>query len=45
MGHINVSGNSEKQLASRLMDLAEILPEAAFDELKPYITAYQSKLI
>jgi len=44
MGHINVSGNSEKQLASRLMDLAEILPEAAFDELKPYITAYQSKL-
>jgi 5-(carboxyamino)imidazole ribonucleotide synthase len=45
MGHINVSGNNEKQLVSRLMDLAEILPEAAFDELKPYITAYQSKLI
>lgn len=44
MGHINVSGNSEKQLATRLMQLAEILPEAAFDELKPYATAYQQQL-
>jgi 5-(carboxyamino)imidazole ribonucleotide synthase len=44
MGHINVSGNSEKQLATRLMRLAEILPEAAFNELKPYVSAYQKQL-
>lgn len=44
MGHINVSGNSETQLAARLTLLANILPEAAFDELKPYVAAYQSKL-
>lgn len=44
MGHINVSGNSETQLAARLALLANILPEAAFDELKPYVAAYQSKL-
>lgn len=44
MGHINVSGKSEAQLASRLMLLANLLPEAAFDELKPYIAAYQNSL-
>ena len=44
MGHINVSGNSEQQLAARLMSLADILPEAAFDELKPYVAAYQNKV-
>jgi 5-(carboxyamino)imidazole ribonucleotide synthase len=44
MGHINVSGNSEEQLATRLIKLAEILPEAAFNELKPYVTAYQQQL-
>ena len=44
MGHINVSGNSEQQLAARLMLLADILPEGAFDELKPYVTAYQNKI-
>jgi 5-(carboxyamino)imidazole ribonucleotide synthase len=44
MGHINVSGQSEKELALRLMQLANFLPEAAFDELKPYVLAYQTKL-
>ena len=44
MGHINVSGNNEQELAARLQLLADILPEAAFDELKPYVTAYQNKL-
>jgi len=44
MGHINVSGNSETQLAARLRLLADILPEAAFEELKPYVSAYQSTL-
>lgn len=44
MGHINVSGNSETQLAARLALLADILPEAAFNELKPYVAAYQNKL-
>jgi 5-(carboxyamino)imidazole ribonucleotide synthase len=44
MGHINVSGNSERELALRLMQLANFLPEAAFDELKPYVLAYQTKL-
>tara|TARA_R110000737_G_scaffold76864_3_gene107736 strand:- start:3426 stop:4580 length:1155 start_codon:yes stop_codon:yes gene_type:complete len=44
MGHINVSGNTEKQLAARLMQLASILPKAAFDELKPYVTSYQEQL-
>jgi 5-(carboxyamino)imidazole ribonucleotide synthase len=44
MGHINVSGNSEQQLAARLTLLADILPASAFDELKPYVTAYQSKI-
>ena len=44
MGHINVSGKSEAQLATRLMLLANLLPEAAFDELKPYIAAYQNSL-
>jgi len=44
MGHINVSGNSEQQLASRLTQLAEILPAATFDELNPYVTAYQQQL-
>ena len=44
MGHINVSGKSEGQLATRLMLLANLLPEAAFDELKPYVTAYQDSL-
>lgn len=44
MGHINVSGKSEKELAQRLEQLANILPESAFDELKPYVLAYQAKL-
>jgi 5-(carboxyamino)imidazole ribonucleotide synthase len=44
MGHINVSGNDEKQLAERLILLANILPEAAFDELKPYIASYKKQL-
>lgn len=44
MGHINVSGKNEQELATRLQLLADILPEAAFDELKPYVTAYQNKL-
>ena len=44
MGHINVSGNTKKQLAARLVQLANILPEAAFDELKPYVTNYQKQL-
>lgn len=44
MGHINVSGNSEKQLATRLALLADILPTAAFDELKPYVASYKKQL-
>ena len=44
MGHINVSGNSEKQLAERLTLLADILPVTAFDELKPYVASFQKKL-
>ncbi|MGB1263513.1 MAG: 5-(carboxyamino)imidazole ribonucleotide synthase [Cognaticolwellia sp.] len=44
MGHINVSGATEQQLATRLQALAEILPAAAFDELKPYVTSYQKRL-
>ncbi|MGB2739168.1 MAG: 5-(carboxyamino)imidazole ribonucleotide synthase [Cognaticolwellia sp.] len=44
MGHINVSGNSEAQLATRLKWLAEILPEEGFDELKPYVKSYQTQL-
>ncbi|TWX73736.1 5-(carboxyamino)imidazole ribonucleotide synthase [Colwellia sp. C1TZA3] len=44
MGHINVSGNDEKQLAARLALLADILPTAAFDELKPYVASYKKQL-
>ncbi|MFT6193157.1 MAG: 5-(carboxyamino)imidazole ribonucleotide synthase, partial [Cognaticolwellia sp.] len=44
MGHINVSGNDEKQLAERLTLLADMLPEAAFDELKPYVASYKKQL-
>ena len=44
MGHINVSAKSEAQLAARLMLLANLLPEAAFDELEPYVAAYQANL-
>lgn len=44
MGHINVSGSSQQQLASRLLQMAEILPASAFDELKPYVMAYKNKL-
>lgn len=44
MGHINVSGKTEQQLATRLMLLANLLPEAAFEELKPYVSAYQNNL-
>jgi len=44
MGHINVSGSSQEQLATRLKLLAEILPEEAFDELKPYVTSFQAQL-
>ncbi|ASP47702.1 5-(carboxyamino)imidazole ribonucleotide synthase [Cognaticolwellia beringensis] len=44
MGHINVSGNSEKQLAARLSLLADMLPEAAFEELTPYVKVFKNKL-
>ncbi|SEL35884.1 5-(carboxyamino)imidazole ribonucleotide synthase [Colwellia chukchiensis] len=44
MGHINVSGDTKQQLAQRLVQLAELLPAAAFNELKPYVSSYQKRL-
>lgn len=39
MGHINVCGNNRKELMFRLHQLASILPESDFPELKMYINS------
>lgn len=44
MGHINVSGATEKQLAERLLTLATILDQQAFPDLKEFASKYQAKL-
>jgi len=43
MGHINVSGDNEKQLAERLQILANILCKQAFPDLIEFAQIYQSK--
>jgi len=43
MGHINVSGADEKQLAQRLQTLASILCKQAFPDLNDFAKAYLDK--
>ncbi|MEI6893265.1 MAG: 5-(carboxyamino)imidazole ribonucleotide synthase [Colwellia sp.] len=43
MGHINVSGSNEKQLAERLQRLAEILCKQAFPDLANFAKTYLAK--
>lgn len=40
MGHINISGNTELQLAQRLQMLAELLPSESFTELTNFTKQY-----
>ncbi len=40
MGHINVSGKNEEQLASRLHQLTDLLDPIAFPEVKPFLQQY-----
>lgn len=44
MGHINVSGNTELQLAERLQDLADILCKQAYPDLSSFTKNYLAKL-
>lgn len=44
MGHINVSGNTELQLAERLVTLAEILDKKAYPDLSDFAKRYLVKL-
>ena len=44
MGHINVSGKDELQLAQRLQQLASILPAKAFPDLAGFAQQYLNKL-
>ena len=41
MGHINVCGANRVELIKRLSQLAEILPESDFPEVKDYIERIQ----
>ena len=43
MGHINVSGNNELQLAQRLQSLADILCNKAFPDLSDFAKDYLAK--
>ena len=43
MGHINVSGKNEKQLAERLQYLADILCKKAFPDLSDFAKDYREK--
>ena len=43
MGHINVSGDSELQLAERLQSLADILSKKAFPDLSDFAKDYLEK--
>ncbi|MBU2870994.1 5-(carboxyamino)imidazole ribonucleotide synthase [Colwellia sp. E2M01] len=43
MGHINVSGDNEQQLAERLQKLASILCKQAFPDLADFANAYVNK--
>lgn len=44
MGHINVCGNTEQQLADRLSKLATILDRTAFEDLQDFAEALQDRL-
>lgn len=44
MGHINVSGQTELELAQRLKQLAQLLDENAFPDLKQFADNYLAKL-
>ena len=39
MGHLNVSGRTKSELFQRLEEIAKLLPESAFPDLKGYIAA------
>ena len=39
MGHLNVSGTTKSELFQRLEEIAKLLPESAFPDLKGYIAA------
>lgn len=43
MGHINVSGENEKQLAERLQSIADILCKQAFPDLSDFASSYRKK--
>lgn len=44
MGHINVSGKDETELAQRLCQLAQLLDQTAFSALTEFTTDYQKQL-
>lgn len=43
MGHINVSGNTQEQLAERLIALSALLDDASFPDLADFSTQYFAK--
>lgn len=43
MGHINISGNSETELAQRLVSLATLLPQGSFPDLVDFANGYLAK--
>ncbi|TRX58163.1 5-(carboxyamino)imidazole ribonucleotide synthase [Thalassomonas sp. M1454] len=44
MGHINVCGNNEQELADKLSQLAEILDPLAFEDIKEFATMLQARV-
>ena len=44
MGHINVSGQNEQELAQHLCRLAEILDNTAFPELEGFAQRFSAKV-
>lgn len=44
MGHINVCGSNEKELASRLVELSGLLNEDSFPDLKTFAQVYLAKV-
>jgi 5-(carboxyamino)imidazole ribonucleotide synthase len=44
MGHINLSGKNEVELAERLNDLAKLLNKASFPDLSDFATRYLAKV-
>lgn len=43
MGHINVSGETELELAQRLLNLSALLPQSAFPDLSEFANSYLAK--